>query len=230
MTTSGGGGGAGGAVSQTSMGGSSVDTGGKGAGGSAGGGSGSGVPSSSGPAGSGAAGNSPRSGSSQGGTRTGSQASAAAGSRTDSGTTSGNAASGCSCRILGDGRHGRPSASLVLFLVLASVSLVGKPRRVTLRWPAGPIARQPRDSPSQPEPHGGGTQGPRRSTGHLSTLLGPRSRPVLAARPTRRAAVGGAQGQRRYRLRRAVKPPLSAEVGLRNSGVPSTTAGLGLVR
>jgi V8-like Glu-specific endopeptidase len=130
VTTSGGAGSAGGAVSQTGIGGSSVDTGGKGAGGSAGGVSGSGVPGSAGAAGSAAGGSSQRSGSSQGGTRTDSQASAAAGSRTDSGTTSGKAASGCSCRTLGDGRHGRPSATLVLFLVLASmIALVGKGKR-----------------------------------------------------------------------------------------------------
>jgi V8-like Glu-specific endopeptidase len=130
VTTSGGAGGAGGAVSQTGTGGSSVDTGGKGAGGNAGGVSGSGVPSSAGAAGSAAGGSSPRSGSSQGGTSTDSQASAAAGRRTDSGTTSGKAASGCSCRTLGDDRHGRPSATLVLFLVLASViALVGRDNR-----------------------------------------------------------------------------------------------------
>jgi len=129
VTTSGGAGGAGGAVSQTGTGGSGVDAGSKGAGGNAGGVSGSGVPGSAGSSGSGAGGSAERSSSSQTGARADTQASAAAGHRTDSATTSGRAASGCSCRTLGDGRHGRPSATLVLFLVLASVALVGKGNR-----------------------------------------------------------------------------------------------------
>ena len=136
VTTSSGASGAGGAVSQTSTGGSGADTGGKGAGGSAGGVSGAGAPGSAGVAGSGAGGSSERSGGAQGGARTDTQASAAAGRRTDSGTTSGKAASGCSCRTLDDRRHGRPSATLVLFLVLASViALVGQRGRAGRGYP-----------------------------------------------------------------------------------------------